>query len=102
MGHGAPKGTTARLRAWLHRLAEFINMRGASPEIVTRTIMFFRPPSWAPETVPPQETSQDQNQSMFSHAIVHDTNERVRVNFGVDQEGGDDERQPGPDEIIDP
>merc|ERR1712113_320634 len=43
--HGAPAGTTARLRAWLAKLSELINQRNASPQIVTRTIMFFRPPT---------------------------------------------------------
>merc|ERR1712039_1030684 len=38
-------GTTARLRAWLGKLTELINQRSAAPEIVTRTIMFFRPPT---------------------------------------------------------
>merc|ERR1712217_737008 len=50
--HGAPRGTTARLRGWLAKLAELVNKRGASPEIVTRTIMFFRPPTHLKEYLP--------------------------------------------------
>lgn len=47
--HGAPKGTTARLRAWLDKLADLINFRGVSPEIVMRTLVFLRPPTFLRE-----------------------------------------------------
>lgn len=56
--HGAPAGTTARLRAWLAKLTQIINQRGASPEIVTRTIMFFRPPTETGKTGQAQAPTQ--------------------------------------------
>mmetsp|Transcript_139417 Transcript_139417/g.445916 ORF Transcript_139417/g.445916 Transcript_139417/m.445916 type:complete len:319 (+) Transcript_139417:73-1029(+) len=41
---GAPRGTTARLAAWLSKLAELVNEGALPPSLVARTLVFLRGP----------------------------------------------------------
>jgi len=50
--HGAPKGTTAKLAAWLGTLAELTNNRALTPRLVARSLVFFRGPALTTEDMP--------------------------------------------------
>jgi len=42
--HGGPKGTTARLSAWLATLSDLVNLGALSPGLVASVLVFFRGP----------------------------------------------------------
>merc|ERR1712113_120537 len=52
---GGPKGTSARLRAWLAALANMINGGSAPPAAVAHTLRFLMAPSFAKSGYIPQE-----------------------------------------------